>query len=91
MVPLLLALMLMASFSEARSEEHHEAPPVQTTGQHREEASGFQPPAGSACPQWTDGCQVCIRSASGGVSCSTAGIACIQTVVACVPETGVAK
>jgi hypothetical protein len=38
------------------------------------------PPA--TCPEWTDGCVVCSRTAQG-TACSTPGIACTRRPIEC--------
>jgi hypothetical protein len=42
----------------------------------------FTPPD-AACTEWTDGCRVCTKPASGEATCSNPGIACTPRTVTC--------
>ena len=39
--------------------------------------------ANPQCAEWTNGCQVCTRPASGEMQCSTPGIACTPAPPVC--------
>ena len=39
-------------------------------------------PPDAACIEWTDGCRVCVKPASGEATCSNPGIACTPRAVA---------
>jgi hypothetical protein len=43
-------------------------------------SASFERDAG--CTEWTDGCQICMRTAQGS-SCSTAGFACVREAPRC--------
>ena len=45
-------------------------------------ASIFAPPD-ATCVEWTDGCRVCQKAASGEATCSNPGIACIPKAARC--------
>jgi hypothetical protein len=40
-------------------------------------------PPDAACIEWTDGCRVCVKPASGEATCSNPGIACTARVITC--------
>lgn len=42
----------------------------------------FTPPD-ATCTEWTDGCRVCVKPASGGAACSNPGIACTPRAISC--------
>lgn len=42
----------------------------------------FTPPD-AACIEWTDGCRVCVKPASGEANCSNPGIACTPRAITC--------
>ena len=44
--------------------------------------NAFTPPD-AACTEWTDGCRVCTKPASGDATCSNPGIACTPRAVTC--------
>ena len=40
-------------------------------------------PPDAACTEWTDGCRVCVKPASGETTCSNPGIACTPRALTC--------
>ena len=45
-------------------------------------ANTFTPPD-AACVEWTDGCRVCVKPATGEAICSNVGAACTQQALRC--------
>jgi len=69
--PLLLAIACLSLACAARAQEA--APPASQEVPATVFSFGRDNPL---CAEWSNGCQVCTRPASGEMQCSTPGIAC---------------
>jgi hypothetical protein len=77
----------MIAFAVARSAAAQEAPAAASLPKAEEVSLQGYAAKSPQCLEWSDGCAVCARDATAGVThCSTPGIACQPEAIVCRKE-----